>query len=237
MKTVAVIPARYASTRFPGKPLTDLAGKSMIQRIYEHVTTCPEIDKVLVATDDERIRGTVAAFGGDVVMTGIDCTSGTDRVAQAVQGLDADLVVNVQGDQVILDLEALSRLVQDLKTGAELATIATPALPEDKDDPNCVKVVCSAGGFALYFSRSPIPYARNAGHVEMLKHIGIYGFNIRTLQRFTSLPPSPLELTESLEQLRALENGIPVKVIVAQGEFFEINTPADRDRFLSLWQE
>jgi 3-deoxy-manno-octulosonate cytidylyltransferase (CMP-KDO synthetase) len=236
MKTIAIIPARYASTRFPGKPLVDLAGKPMIRRIYEQVSTCGEIDELLVATDDERIKIAVEAFGGQVVMTSPECTSGTDRVAQAVKDRDAGFVVNVQGDQVVLDIEALSELVRELKAGADMATIATPALPEDKDDPNCVKVVRDAQGNALYFSRSPIPFARNAGHAAMLKHIGIYGFDIRTLERFTGLAPSPLELTESLEQLRALENGISIKVIVAQGEFFEINTPEDKEKFLILWQ-
>lgn len=237
MKAVAVIPARYASTRFPGKPLTDLAGKPMIQRIYEQVAACGEIEQVLVATDDERIRDAVEAFHGRVVMTSPECASGTDRVAQAVMGMDTGIVVNVQGDQVVLDLDALSELVRDLKTGDGMATIAVPALPEDKDDPNSVKVVRDARGYALYFSRSPIPFARNPGHAGMLKHIGIYGFDIGTLQRFTGLPPSPLELTESLEQLRALENGIPIKVIVARGEFFEINTPEDREKVLTLWRK
>lgn len=236
MKAVAVIPARFASTRFPGKPLADLAGKTMIQRIYEQVAACGDIEQVLVATDDGRIRDAVTAFGGDVVMTSPECASGTDRVAQAVACLDAGIVVNVQGDQVVLDLEALSRLVRDLKNGDGMATIAVPALPEDRDDPNSVKVVCDARGYALYFSRSPIPFPRNAGHSVMLKHIGIYGFDIGTLKRFTSLAPSPLELTESLEQLRALENGISIRVIVAGGKFFEINTPEDRERFLSSWR-
>jgi len=236
MKAVAVIPARFASTRFPGKPLTDLAGKPMIQKIYEQVAACGEIDLVLVATDDERIRNAVQTFGGNAVMTSPECASGTDRVAQAVAGMDAGIVVNVQGDQVVLDIDALSSLVRDLKTGDGMATIAVPALPEDRDDPNSVKVVCNASGYALYFSRSPIPFARNAGHSRMLKHIGIYGFDIGTLKRFTSFSPSPLELTESLEQLRALENGISIKVIVAGGKFFEINTPEDRERFLTSWR-
>lgn len=236
MSVVAVIPARYASTRFPGKPLTDIAGKPMIRVIYEQVASCKEIADVLVATDDERIRKAVTAFGGRAVMTSSECASGTDRVAQVVAGRGVDFIVNVQGDQVILDLEALAGLVRELKAGEGMATIATRALPEERDDQNCVKVVCDARGYALYFSRSLIPYPRNTGHAEMLKHIGIYGFGRETLQRFTRLPPSPLERTESLEQLRALENGIPIKVIVARGEFFEINTPEDREKFLTLWQ-
>jgi 3-deoxy-manno-octulosonate cytidylyltransferase (CMP-KDO synthetase) len=236
MSVLAVIPARYASSRFPGKPLVDIAGRPMIRRIYEQVITCSEIDSVLVATDDTRIRNAVEAFGGQVAMTSPECTSGTDRVAQAASGLDAELIVNIQGDQVILDLDAVSRLVIELKAGAGMATIATDALPEDRDDPNCVKVVLDLKGYALYFSRASIPFACNQGQAEMFKHVGVYGFNRETLQRFTTIPPSPLERTESLEQLRALENGIPIKVIIARGKFFEINTPEDREKFLKLWQ-
>ena len=236
MSVVAVIPARYGASRFPGKPLVDIAGKPMIRRIYEQVATCGDIDKVLIATDDVRIQNAAAAFGGHVAMTSPECPSGTDRVAQAILEMDADYVVNVQGDQVILDIDALARLVQELKAGASMATIATKALPEDEDDPNCVKVVCDLVGNALYFSRSPIPFTRNAGHAIMLKHIGIYGFSRQTLLQFTSLEPSPLERTESLEQLRALENGIPIRVIIAQGEFHEINTPQDLERLLKQWQ-
>jgi 3-deoxy-manno-octulosonate cytidylyltransferase (CMP-KDO synthetase) len=236
MGVVAVIPARYAASRFPGKPLVDIAGKPMIRRIYEQVATCGDIDKVLIATDDVRIQNVAAAFGGHVAMTSPECPSGTDRVAQAISGMDADYVVNVQGDQVILDIDALARLVRELKAGASMATIATKALPEEKDDPNCVKVVCDLAGNALYFSRSPIPFVRNACHAAMLKHIGIYGFSRQTLLRFTSLPPSSLERTESLEQLRALENGISIRVIIAQGEFYEINTPQDLERLLKQWQ-
>ncbi|MGD0210557.1 MAG: 3-deoxy-manno-octulosonate cytidylyltransferase [Desulfomonilia bacterium] len=236
MSVVAVIPARYASSRFPGKPLVDIAGKPMIMRIYEQVVACGEIDKVLIATDDVRIRDAVEAFGAQPAMTSPECLSGTDRVAQAISGLDADYVVNVQGDQVILDIDALAGLVRELKAGAAMATIATRALPEDTNDPNCVKVVCDLKGNALYFSRSPIPYFRNTGHVEMLKHIGIYGFSRETLLRFTILPPSSLEQAESLEQLRALENGISIRVIIAQGEFYEINTPQDRERLLTQWR-
>jgi 3-deoxy-manno-octulosonate cytidylyltransferase (CMP-KDO synthetase) len=236
MSVLAVIPARYASTRFPGKPLVDVAGKPMIRRIYDQVADCPVIDRVLVATDDERIRQTVEAFGGKVAMTSPECPSGTDRVAQAISGIEAEYIVNVQGDQVVLDVKALAGLVGELKAGAPMATIAAKALPEDREDPNCVKVVCGLDGNALYFSRSGIPFMRNAGHVEMLKHIGIYGFHRATLLRFTALAPSPLERAESLEQLRALENGISIRVIIAQGAFHEINTPGDLEGLIRLWR-
>jgi 3-deoxy-manno-octulosonate cytidylyltransferase (CMP-KDO synthetase) len=235
MSVVAVIPARYGSSRFPGKPLVDVAGRPMIRRIYEQVKTCRDVDRVLVATDDERIADAVTSFGGRAVMTSPDCPSGTDRVARAVAGMEADHIVNVQGDQVVLDLDALSRLIGVLKAGAAMATVATVLQAAERDDPNCVKVVCAINGDALYFSRSAIPFERHPGHNGMLKHIGIYGFARQTLLRFNALPPSPLELTESLEQLRALENGIPIKVIIAAGEFHEINTPSDLERLLKRW--
>lgn len=237
MKIVAVIPARYDSSRFPGKPLTDIAGKSMIQRIYEQVAACPRIDDVLVATDSKEILDAVVSFGAHAVMTSPKCQSGSDRVAEAVSNMDVDAVVNVQGDQVILDREALSELVEELRNGCPMVTIAIPLSEEETGDPNSVKVVSTINGYALYFSRSPIPYVRNSGHAEALKHIGIYGFSAETLRRYTSLEPTPLEKTESLEQLRALENGIPIKVIVAHGEFFEINTPQDRKRLLQAWRD
>ncbi len=235
MKIVAVIPARYESTRFPGKPLTDVCGKTMIERVYEQAARIKGIDGVIVATDNERIMAAVRGFGGNPVMTGRDCASGTDRVAEAVKDIVADAVINVQGDQVILDAGALAGLVECMAGGEKMATIAVPAKPEDRDDPNMVKVVCSIKGYALYFSRSTIPYERSSGHYQMLKHVGIYGYTKETLFSFKEMPQSPLEMSESLEQLRALENGIPIKVVVAEGEFHEINTEQDRQRIISTW--
>jgi 3-deoxy-manno-octulosonate cytidylyltransferase (CMP-KDO synthetase) len=235
MNIVAVIPARYASTRFPGKPLADVCGKTMIERVYEQASGIAGICRVIVATDDERIDKTVRAFGGETVMTSSECASGTDRVAEAVKNIDADAVINVQGDQVVLDSKALAGLVECMSQNEQMGTIAVPAKPDDYNDPNIVKVVCSISGYALYFSRSRIPYERSAGNSRMLKHVGIYGYTKETLFRFRELPQSPLELTESLEQLRALENGIPIKVVVAEGEFHEINTPEDRERIIRKW--
>ena len=237
MKVVAVIPARYASSRFPGKPLADIKGKTMIQRIFEQVSMCEDIDDVVIATDDPRIADAARTFGAPAVMTSPECRSGTDRVAQAALGMAADAIINVQGDQVVLDLAALSRIAEELRRGCAMVTAATPAVPEEYGDPNCVKVVCDTRGHALYFSRASIPHARNALKTPVLKHIGIYGFSAETLARFTALEPTPLETTESLEQLRALENGIPIKVIIASGEFLEINTPQDRERVLEAWQD
>lgn len=235
MQIVAVIPARYASSRFPGKPLTDIGGKPMLQLVYEQAALCPGVDKVIIATDDERIRAAAAAFGAQAVMTSAACNSGTDRVAEAVRETPADAVINIQGDQVILDTAALGAMIEALRQGCPMVTLAAPAQAEDAADPNCVKIVMDRRGYALYFSRAPIPYARATGHAPLLKHVGIYGFNRETLFEFTSLPQSPLELSESLEQLRALENGIPIKVVISQGNFFEINTPEDRERLLKQW--
>lgn len=237
MKVIAIIPARYESTRFPGKPLTDIAGKPMVMRIYEQVKSYPDIDEVIIATDDQRIYDAAASFGASVVMTSPECRSGTDRVAQAAKGLSADAVINVQGDQVILDRTALSGIARALRSGHGMVTVATPACPDEYDDPNCVKVVCDLKGFALFFSRSRIPYQRAAVSADVLKHIGIYGFSSEILDRFTRLEPTPLEITESLEQLRALENGIHIKVIIASGVYLEINTPQDKERVLAAWSE
>ncbi len=235
MKVVAVIPARYESSRFPGKPLTDVKGKTMIRRIFEQVSACPDIDEALVATDDGRIFAEVRSFTAEVVMTSPDCRSGTDRVAQAVRGLSADAVINVQGDQVVLDAVALSEVSRELRQGCPMVTVAARAQPDEYRDPNCVKVVCDLRGYALYFSRAAIPYERPGTGIDPWKHIGIYGFGRETLERFTSLAPTPLEIAESLEQLRAVENGIPIKVIFASGEFLEINTPEDKERILRTW--
>lgn len=235
MRVLAVIPARYESSRFPGKPLTDIKGKTMIRRIFEQVNACPDIDEVLVATDDERIFEEARSFAAPVVMTSPECRSGTDRVAQAVKGLGADAVINVQGDQVVLDTIALSEVSRELRQGFPMVTVAARAQPGEYRDPNCVKVVCDLKGYALYFSRAPIPYERSGVGFKPWKHIGIYGFSRETLQRFTLLDPTPLELAESLEQLRAMENGIPIRVIFASGEFLEINTPQDKERILQTW--
>ncbi|MEN6474333.1 MAG: 3-deoxy-manno-octulosonate cytidylyltransferase [Syntrophaceae bacterium] len=235
MRTVAVIPARYASTRFPGKPLVDINGKTMLQMVYEEAVVCEGIDEVIIATDDERIMAAASACGARAVMTSDACRSGTDRVAEAVKDVDADAVINIQGDQVIMDKQAISAMIAALESGCPMVTVAAPASPQDATDPNTVKVVMDLRGDALYFSRSAIPFERNPGHHGMLKHVGLYGFSRATLLKFTRLAQTPLEMTESLEQLRALENGIPIRVVLSEGNFFEINTPEDRERLIKQW--
>jgi 3-deoxy-manno-octulosonate cytidylyltransferase (CMP-KDO synthetase) len=232
MKIVAVIPARWASSRYPGKPLADIGGKPILQAVYEQTLLCKSISSVLIATDDERILRAANSFGAHAVMTCAECASGTDRVAQAVREVEADAVMNIQGDQVMFDALAIAEMAAELKRGCPMVTVAIKASEEDAVNPNVVKVVLDKQGYALYFSRALIPYRHANGHATMLKHVGIYGFSRKTLDRFNQLPQSPLELSESLEQLRALENGIPIKVVIAEGVFRAINTPQDRARII-----
>ncbi|MDO4759065.1 MAG: 3-deoxy-manno-octulosonate cytidylyltransferase [Rikenellaceae bacterium] len=238
MKFIAIIPARYASTRFPGKPLAMLGGKPMIQRVYEQV--CGILDDAVVATDDERIYEAVKAFGGKVEMTSTEHRSGTDRCWEAYckQGSTYDVVVNVQGDEPFIraaQLEALKACFEDPKT--DIATLVKPFSEADGlaalENPNSPKVVVDAAHQALYFSRSVIPYLRNVPREEWLrnhtfyKHIGIYAFRTEVLQAVTSLPQSTLEKCESLEQLRWLENGYKIGVGVTDIETIGIDTPED----------
>ena len=228
------IPARWASTRLPGKPLVEVAGRPMILHVLERVAAAERLDRVVVLTDDERIAAVVEAAGGEVEMTPPECASGTDRVAWAARGWpDVDGVVNVQGDW-ILDPEPISRLAGHLAAYPEdpLVTLAVAASEEEMADPAAVKVVCDRRGYALYFSRSALPYRRRpatAGDppIVALKHWGIYGYRRQTLLELASLPPTPLERAESLEQLRALENGIPIRVLVVDGQAESMDTAED----------
>ena len=238
MKFIAIIPARYASTRFPGKPLALLGGKPVIRRVYEQVAGV--LDDVAVATDDERIREAVLAFGGRVGMTSPDHRSGTDRCREAYDRIGGafDAVVNVQGDEPFVrasQLETLMRCFDD--PGTDIATLVRPFAPEDGlaalENPNSPKVVLDAHSRALYFSRSVVPYLRGVPREEWLarhtfyKHIGIYAFRTEALRAVTALPPSPLEGAESLEQLRWLENGFRIGVGVSDAETVGIDTPGD----------
>ncbi|MBB2145015.1 3-deoxy-manno-octulosonate cytidylyltransferase [Pedobacter sp. LMG 31464] len=234
-KTLGIIPARFASTRFPGKPLVDIGGKTMIQRVYEQALKA-DLDKVVVATDDERIAAEVKRFGGDFVMTNANHQSGTDRCAEVVQQLpEFDVVINIQGDEPFIDptqIYLVSSCFND-KT-VELATL----IKEIHDDnelfnPNIPKVVVNANQQAIYFSRHPIPFIRSAEKEnwatthQFYKHIGIYGYKTSTLLQITKLAPSSLELAESLEQLRWLENGYQIKTKITNIETIAIDTPED----------
>ena len=231
---VAVIPARWASTRFPGKPLADLAGEPMIAHVVRRAAEASTVGHVIVATDDERIAQAAERAGAEPVMTGY-CASGTDRVAAAVAGRGKwELVVNIQGDEPLLSGKNVDVLVEGLLAdgGAPMSTLCRPLEVERAEDPNAVKVVRDARGRALYFSRSPIPYPRDPEAAAKLwrLHLGIYGFRRETLERFVALPPSGLELAEGLEQLRALENGIPILVLDAPHPAFGVDTPEDLRR-------
>ncbi|MBR2325965.1 MAG: 3-deoxy-manno-octulosonate cytidylyltransferase [Alistipes sp.] len=238
MKAIAIIPARYASTRFPAKPLAKLGGKAVVQRVYEQVASC--VERAVVATDDERIYDAVKSFGGEVVMTSTEHRSGTDRCREAFEkvGYDADIVINVQGDEPFIQpeqIEALKRCFDNDDT--QIATLVKPFTESDGiealENPNSPKVVVDGDMHALYFSRSVIPYLRGIERTEWLrhhtfyKHIGIYAFRAEVLKEVTSLPQSSLEKAESLEQLRWLENGYKIGVGISEIETIGIDTPED----------
>ena len=239
MKFIAVIPARYASTRFPGKPLAILGGKTVIERVYEQVSKV--IDEVYVATDDERIRQTVESFGGKAVMTSPNHKSGTDRIEEAVEriGTDADVVVNVQGDEPFIhesQIRTVCGCFEDEDT--QIATLGkpfgrTPADLKAIENPNSPKIAVSKSGYALYFSRSVIPFCRGKEHdlwpesFPYLKHIGLYAYRREVLREVTLLPQGELEKAESLEQLRWLENGYKIQVGTTDIETVGIDTPED----------
>ena len=238
MKPVVIIPARYASTRFPGKPLVKIDGKPMIQHVFERAQQI--VDDVFVATDDERIEKAVLEFGGKVVMTSAEHPSGTDRVAEAVQKIaaDFDVVVNVQGDEPFLkssQIEALLKCFEDENT--QIATLITPITSSDiLFDENKVKVVRNVDEFAMYFSRNPIPYQRGVEkenwleHHEYFLHLGIYGFKSEVLSKVTEFKPSPLEQMEKLEQLRWLEHGLTIKTATTEHQNFGIDVPEDLEK-------
>ena len=228
---IAAIPARWGSTRFPGKPLALLAGEPMIVHCVRRAAEARTVDVVIVATDDDRIGAVAAAAGAEVVMTG-ECASGTDRVAEAVLGRAGwEIVVNLQGDEPRIAAENIDALVAGMRAAPEvgIATLCRPLDPQRVSDPNAVKVVRSATGRALYFSRSPLPYPRDVGVAQGLYrlHVGIYGFRRGALASFVALPPSPLERAEALEQLRALENGMEILVLDAPQPAFGVDTPED----------
>lgn len=219
---VGAIPARYASTRLPGKMLREIAGRPMIRHVVERVSRVRELERVVVLTDDERIAGAVRDFGGEAEMTPEECASGTDRIAWAAKDWDARAVINVQGDEPLIDPEAVARLARHLRDDPdeEMATLAAPLDPSRHADPNAVKVVRAKSGHALYFSRAPIPHRRDPASsdpdVVPLLHVGIYGYRRDVLLRLAGLEPTPLERCEALEQLRALENGIRIRVLLLE---------------------
>jgi 3-deoxy-manno-octulosonate cytidylyltransferase (CMP-KDO synthetase) len=241
MTILGVIPARFASSRFPGKSLATIAGKPMLQHVWERASEARYLSKLVIATDDERIHKAARAFGANAVMTRADHPSGTDRVAEAASGYDASVIVNIQGDEPLIDPAAID--------AAALALLNDPDLPmstlmkqiEDPReiaDPNVVKVVANLSGDAIYFSRSPIPYAREGARhrdpIRHYKHLGLYVYRRDFLLAYSGLPVGPLERMERLEQLRAIENGYRIRVVETEYESLGVDTPEDLERVSAL---
>lgn len=241
MKILGIIPARYGSTRFEGKPLALINGKMMIQRVYEQSCKADRLSEVVVATDDERIYNAVLGFGGKAVMTSTNHKSGTDRCREVVDKVGAgfEAVINIQGDEPYinpLQINQISELISDKDT--PIASLCKPVHDaEELASPNAVKVVFDKNGKALYFSRFAIPYLRNKVERTFYKHIGIYAYKTLTLREISALPQSGLELAESLEQLRWLENGYTVRMGVTEFESFSVDVPEDITKIESVFKE
>jgi 3-deoxy-manno-octulosonate cytidylyltransferase (CMP-KDO synthetase) len=230
-ETVAIIPARYASTRLPGKPLADLDGRPMIEHVYRRAALAPMVSQVIVATDDLRIATRVAEFGGKVRLTKPTHETGTDRLAEVAASLDCDVIVNIQGDEPLVDPGAIAELVAPFADPSVQMTTLFRRIhhPAELSNPNICKVVVDRGGYAMYFSRAPIPHLRDprGGWPPLYRHIGLYGYRRSALLVLASLEPTPLERAEALEQLRALEHGIRIKAVETRFESCEVNTPED----------
>lgn len=235
MKIIGVIPARYGSKRFPGKPLALINGKPMIQWVYEKASKSKYLERLIVATDDVRIMRKVWNFGGEAMLTSAISKSGTDRTAEVCKKMAADVIVNIQGDEPLISYKTIDLVIEAMKKDRRLlmATAAIPLKRENSflESDNSVKVVLDKAGNALYFSRSPLPYQKNknARHA-ILQHCGIYAFRKNFLLRFTKWKQTPLEMTESLEQLRALENGTRIKVVITHKKSFGVDTKTDLEK-------
>jgi len=241
-KVTAILPARYASTRFPGKPLAEILGKPMIQHVYDRVSRARSVDRVLVATDDARIVDCVKGFGGEVVLTRADHPTGTDRLAEVAAGIDTELIVNVQGDEPLIHPDMIDEAVMPLLKDPQIEMGTLASLVDDSEDffsPNVVKVVRDLAGFALYFSRAPIPWPRDLSREQVAeqiaalrvwRHIGLYVYRRQLLLDYPSWPKTPLESLENLEQLRALERGVRLYVAATAHGCHGVDTPADLKR-------
>ncbi|MBR2215900.1 MAG: 3-deoxy-manno-octulosonate cytidylyltransferase [Selenomonadaceae bacterium] len=231
MNVLCVIPARYSSTRLPGKPLKDIAGKPMVVRVYERASKAKSVSQTIVATDDDRIYEAVASHGGRAMMTAKTHPTGTDRLAEVAASFpEAEVIINVQGDEPLIEPALIDELAACFAADHELqmATVATPLTEKnEQENPNNVKVVMDKNGHALYFSRSLIPYPRKQSEATVYKHIGLYAYRRDFLLKYAKLPPTPLEQTESLEQLRALENGYKIKVIITKDKLVGVDTEED----------
>lgn len=249
MQVTAIIPARYASTRFPGKPLAEILGKPMIEHVYRRVADSETVERVIVATDDPRIEQTVQGFGGEVVMTRADHPTGTDRLAEVAERLNTDLVVNVQGDEPLIAPLMIDQAVRPLLSDASIrmgTLMSRIDQVEDFYNPNVVKVVTDSRGFALYFSRAAIPWPRDysrsdlaekLSELKLYRHIGLYVYRREFLLQYPQLPKTPLEKLENLEQLRVLEQGVPLFVAETECPCHGVDTPEDLERVTALMQE
>ena len=239
MRAIGIIPARYASSRLPGKPLAEIGGRPMIQRVYERAREARRLERVLVATDDRRILEAVWRFGGEAVMTSEAHRSGTDRLAEVAAGLEVDVVVNIQGDEPLIDPGLIDALIEPFDDRPiEMVTGATPITSEaESANPSVVKVVVDRTNHALYFSRLPIPYARGHSTVERLKHIGMYAYRRSFLLAYANMEPTPLELAESLEQLRAVENGVRIYVVRTDHDALSVDTLEDLQQVRALVEQ
>jgi len=243
MHVLGVIPARYRSSRFAGKPLVDILGKPMVQHVWERACAAACLDELIVATDDERIRDAVLSFGGRAVMTSSEHRSGTDRAAEAAGATAADVIVNIQGDEPMIEPAMIAEVVRPFRdgSGACVVTLKKEVFHDSEfADPGVVKVVTDLAGWALYFSRSLIPYPRTQTHdFHVYEHVGLYAYSRECLLRLASLPVSTLEEIESLEQLRALENGIRILVVrtACRTQAISVDTPEDLERVRSMLAE
>jgi 3-deoxy-manno-octulosonate cytidylyltransferase (CMP-KDO synthetase) len=237
MKAIGVIPARYGSTRLPGKSLVPICGKPLVQWVYERARLAKKLDSIVIATDDKRIAEAVSSFGGKSVMTRVDHPSGTDRIAEAISGLSANVIINIQGDEPLIDPALIDQLVDEMIRDASWDMITAVCPITDKADltnPAVVKAVTAADGRALYFSRSLIPFPRDPddppARLNHWRHIGIYGYRRAFLEKLVKTPPCVLELTEKLEQLRALDIGGKIKVVITPKAGLGVDTPADVEK-------
>ncbi|UIR30978.1 3-deoxy-manno-octulosonate cytidylyltransferase [Priestia flexa] len=239
MKVIAVIPARYGSSRFPGKPLALISNKPMIQHVYEKVSGVKNIDKVVVATDHEKIYNLVKSFGGEAIMTKETHESGSDRMAEVSMKIDGDIFLNVQGDEPLINPKLVEEIVEQSKLNTDAVITAKKVINdlEDISNPNVVKVISNLNKDAIYFSRSPIPYNRSNDEIIYYKHLGIYCYPKDILQNFVTLPKSNYEQTEMLEQLRLLENGYKIKVLETNYESIGVDTPEDIKRIEKILEE
>jgi 3-deoxy-manno-octulosonate cytidylyltransferase (CMP-KDO synthetase) len=232
LRVAVVIPARYQSSRLPGKALADIGGRTMIERVYQRASAARGVDQVGVATDDERIAAAVHGFGGTVWMTRLDHRSGTDRVAEVARALTCDVVVNLQGDEPAIHPKTIEAVIEPMRSPDIVMTTLRRAIddPHELDSPHVVKVVVDRTGDAMYFSRARIPRAAATPPTPVFKHIGLYAYRREFLLRLAALPPTPLEIAESLEQLRALEHGFRVRVVETTFDSIGVDTPEDLER-------